>query len=278
MPIVVPEIHIQDRIASILSAYDDLIENNRKRIAILEEMARRLYREWFVHFRYPGHEGVPLVESPLGLIPQGWAVRTIGSLCDRVTDGAHLSPKSVDVGLPMASSKDMHAFGLNLSSARHIAPTDYAQLERQGCRPQKHDVLITKDGANYCKNVFVQMKDEGVVLLSSIAILRPRKEVSPFYLSESLKSRETKDRLKLRVSGAAIPRIILADFKQFPLVFPTTDLVSTWDKRVAPMITLCVNLVDQISTLRRTRDLLLPRLMSGTLSVEDLAVAEAAVP
>ena len=67
-------------------------------------MARRLFREWFVHFRYPGHESVPLVESPLGRIPQGWDVRTIGSLCDRVTDGAHLSPKSVDAGLPMASS------------------------------------------------------------------------------------------------------------------------------------------------------------------------------
>ena len=122
------------------------------------------------------------------------------------------------------------------------------------------------------------MKDEGVVLLSSIAILRPRKDISPFYLSEYLKSREIKERLKLRVSGAAIPRIILADFKQFPLVFPTTDLLNSWSQRVAPMIALCVNLVDQIDVLRRTRDLLLPRLMSGTLSVDALATAEAAVP
>lgn len=138
-----------------------------------------------------------------------------------------------------------------------------------------YDVLITKDGANYCKNVFVQMKDEGVVLLSSIAILRPRNDVSPFYLSESLKSREIKERLKLRVSGAAIPRIIRADFKQFPLVFPTTALLNSWSQRVAPMIALCVNLVDQITILRRTRDLLLPRLLSGQI---DVGVAEESVP
>ena len=84
----IPPLPIQRRIASILSAYDDLIENNRKRIAILEDMARRLYREWFVHFRYPGHESVPLVDSPLGRIPQGWEWSTIGAVCRRVSSGA----------------------------------------------------------------------------------------------------------------------------------------------------------------------------------------------
>lgn len=66
------DLPIQRRIASILSTYDDLIENNQRRIKILEEMARSLYREWFVNFRYPGHEKVPLVDSPLGPIPKGW--------------------------------------------------------------------------------------------------------------------------------------------------------------------------------------------------------------
>ena len=66
---------MQRRIAGILSAYDDLIENNQRRIKILEEMARSLYREWFVNFRFPGHEKVPLVDSPLGTIPKGWEVK-----------------------------------------------------------------------------------------------------------------------------------------------------------------------------------------------------------
>ena len=68
----VPPLPTQRKIASILSAYDDLIENNTRRIAILEEMAQAIYREWFVNFRFPGHENVKLVDSPLGQIPEGW--------------------------------------------------------------------------------------------------------------------------------------------------------------------------------------------------------------
>ena len=67
-----PPLPTQRKIASILSAYDDLIENNTRRIAILEEMAQAIYREWFVNFRFPGHENVKLVDSPLGQIPEGW--------------------------------------------------------------------------------------------------------------------------------------------------------------------------------------------------------------
>ena len=78
----VPKLPIQRRIASILSAYDELIENNQRRIRILEDMARSLYREWFVHFRYPGHESVPLVESPLGQIPQGWTVKKLSDIAE----------------------------------------------------------------------------------------------------------------------------------------------------------------------------------------------------
>ena len=73
-----PPLPDQRRIASILSAYDDLIENNTRRIAILEEMARRIYEEWFVRFRFPGHEGVRMVESELGLVPEGWELTSRG--------------------------------------------------------------------------------------------------------------------------------------------------------------------------------------------------------
>jgi type I restriction enzyme, S subunit len=79
-PIRLPPLPTQRKIAGILSAYDDLIENNTRRIAILEEMAQRLYQEWFVHFRYPGHEDVPLVDSELGPIPEGWEVKRLGEI------------------------------------------------------------------------------------------------------------------------------------------------------------------------------------------------------
>jgi type I restriction enzyme S subunit len=87
-----PPLPTQRKIAAILSAYDDLIENNTRRIAILEEMAQALYREWFVHFRFPGHESVRLVESELGPVPEGWEIKTISEICSRITSGG--TPKT----------------------------------------------------------------------------------------------------------------------------------------------------------------------------------------
>jgi type I restriction enzyme S subunit len=77
-----PTIDAQRKIAAILSAYDDLIENNNRRIELLEEMAQRIYREWFVDFRYPGHESLPLVESDLGAIPEGWEYQALDTAAD----------------------------------------------------------------------------------------------------------------------------------------------------------------------------------------------------
>jgi type I restriction enzyme S subunit len=82
IPLLLPSIHTQRKIISILSAYDDLIENNTRRIEILEEMARSLHREWFVNFRFPGHEQVKMVDSELGLIPEGWEVKPIGDVAE----------------------------------------------------------------------------------------------------------------------------------------------------------------------------------------------------
>ena len=89
-----PPLPTQRKIASILSAYDDLIENNTRRIAILEEMAQAIYREWFVNFRFPGHENVKLVDSPLGQIPEGWEVKPVSEVFE--TLGGGTPSKKVD--------------------------------------------------------------------------------------------------------------------------------------------------------------------------------------
>jgi len=83
----VPGLDQQDRIASILSAYDDLIQNNTRRIAILEDMARRIFEEWFVHFRAPGCQGLPMVESAIGPVPQGWEVKSVAELYNTSSGG-----------------------------------------------------------------------------------------------------------------------------------------------------------------------------------------------
>jgi type I restriction enzyme S subunit len=261
--IPLPQLSVQRRIASILSAYDELIENNLRRIRILEEMARRLYREWFVNFRFPGHENVRIVDSPLGPIPEDWEVATIDDVCERVTDGAHFSPKSVDHGLPMASAKDMQQWGLRLDTCRQISSEDFEILVRNGCRPKKNDVLVAKDGS-YLKHIFVMRDDLQVVLLSSVAILRPSSKIDPHLLAAILAEDSNRERLKGYVTGAALPRIILEDFKRFQIFVPPDSIQVGWSRIAKPVANLCWNLLDQNLNLRRARDLILPRLLSGT--------------
>jgi type I restriction enzyme, S subunit len=129
-------------------------------------------------------------------------------------------------------------------------------------------VLITKDGANYLKHIFVVSEEQQLVVLSSIAILRPNKRINPHLLTAILKSPENKDRLKNYVTGAAIPRIILQDFKQFQILLPSQEVQRAWAKATEPMTELCWRLIDLLANLRRTRDLLLPRLLSGQMNLE----------
>lgn len=256
----IPPIQVQRRIAGILSAYDELIENNQRRIKILEEMARSLYREWFVHFRFSGHDKVKMVPSPLGPIPQGWEVKPLQAVCTRITDGAHQSPPSVADGYPMASVKDMHDWGINVESCRRISEGDYQNLVRNNCKPLKNDVLIAKDGS-YLKHTFVVGEEQDLVILSSIAMLRPNSAIHPNFLSFTLRDPATKARMTGFVSGVAVPRIILKDFRNFQILVPPADIQVAWTKHVDPKVDLCRVLISQTQNLRRTRDLLLPRLL-----------------
>jgi len=262
MEINLPDLPTQCKIAGVLSAYDDLIENNLRRIRILEQMAQSLYHEWFVHFRFPGHQSTKMTDSPVGRIPHDWEVVSIEDVCERVTDGSHSSPKSVEQGMPMVSSKDMHSFGLNLETARHISRDDYDKLVRNGCQPKANDILIIKDGANYLKHIIVVEKDLDIVLLSSVAILTPSARISPHFFAALLNLSENKERLKNYVTGAAIPRIILKDFKRFQFILPSREVRDSWEHFGEASTRLCWDLIEKNRNLRRTRDLLLPKLIS----------------
>jgi len=267
-----PPLPTQQKIAAILSFYDDLIENNTRRIAILEEMAQSLYREWFVHFRFPGHKKKSMVESALGMIPEGWEVKSLSDVCLRITDGSHWSPQTVDIGYPMASVKDMHDWGFNIEGCRKIAKEDYNALIRNDCKPLRGDVLIAKDGS-YLKRIFVVEKELEVVILSSIAILRPNDKILSHILSLYLSEPSVKARLKSNVSGVAIPRIVLKDFAKFLLVLPPKNIQELFHEIAEPIISNCYRLIEKNLILRQTRDLLLPKLISGEVDVEGLEVA-----
>ncbi len=271
LPVLLPPHEEQHKIVSILSAYDDLIENNLRRIRILEEMAQLIYREWFIKFHFPGHEKVKMVDSPLGKIPEGWEILTLQEVCSLITDGSHWSPKADPDGVPMASVKDMHDWGFYIDKCKRIGRDDYEKLIKNNCQPQVGDVLIAKDGS-YLKHTFVVNETMELALLSSIAILRPNEKIIPQYLALYLKDEYVKARMSGYVSGVALPRIILNDFRRFSILMPPMEVQNQWHKHANHLISLIWCLLEKNRILRESRDLLLPKLISGQLDVSELDI------
>ncbi len=243
--VVVPPLPIQHRIASILSAYDDLIENNRKRIAILEEMARRLYREWFFHFRYPGHESVTFLDSPLGRIPQGWEPRRFGDVITLNYGKALKAEERMAGTIPVYGSSGVVGY-----HSESLVPGPGLIVGRKGNVGSLH----WSDGPFY-------PIDTVFYATSTIFPLR--------FLLYSMAG------MNFLNNDAAVPGLSRQQAYGLDVLVPDLGLLGQFCELAEPWGQLASNLARQSDVLRRTRDLLLPRLMSGQLSVE---AAEAAIP
>jgi type I restriction enzyme S subunit len=273
--IAYPKKDEQDAIVDVLKSFRAKIELNNQINSTLEQISQTLFKRWFIDFEFPDENGNPykssscrMVDSELGEIPDGWEVLPLRTVCSRITDGAHNSPKSVENGYPMASVKDMDDWGFELKSCRHISEADYKELVRNDCRPLAGDVLIAKDGS-YLKHIFVVEKDLDLVILSSIAILRVNEKMDSHLLASFLRSETTLARMERYVSGAVLQRIVLKDFKQFPILVPPQEIQRSWAQIVLPLIQRRWRNVDEIQTLTTLRDILLPKLMSGKIRVQN---------
>ncbi|RLB72740.1 MAG: restriction endonuclease subunit S [Deltaproteobacteria bacterium] len=155
-----------------------------------------------------------------------WPIKTLQDVCEKITDGAHNSPKSVGVGKPMTSVKDLTSFGVELKEARHISIDDFDKLVKQGCQPMVGDVLIAKDGNSALDTVCNVRKPLDAVLLSSVAILRPDpQKIDSDFLKYYFTSQDTINYLKSNfISGAAIPRVVLKDFKKAQIKLPPLEV------------------------------------------------------
>jgi type I restriction enzyme S subunit len=169
-----------------------------------------------------------------------WNEFTIGDLCTKVTDGSHFSPQEVSSGHPMFSVKDMVENGFDYSKVKRISKEDYMKLSKGDCKPRKDDILIAKDGS-YLKHVFVckEEKEEGI--LSSIAILRPDKnKIYPDYFKHLLRAPSVKGMMESFVSGSALPRIVLKDFKKMKLSIPDVPT----QRRIASILSAYDDLIE----------------------------------
>lgn len=263
--IQLPPLPIQRRIAGILSAYDELIENSQRRIKILESMARAIYREWFVHFRFPGYESVPRVPSPLGEIPKGWEVKKLGEISSYINRG--ITPQYAEEGDSVViNQKCIRDQRLNLKQGRRQSKA--IPSEKQVCFG---DVLVNSTGVGTLGRVAqVYETIENCTVDTHVTIVRAGHDADlDFFGCCLLSLQETFERLGIGATGQIeLGRAAIADID---LVMPPTDLQRQFGDSVRGMRSAAVAYGRQIQNLRRTRDLLLPRLLSGQIDVEDIA-------
>lgn len=259
--IPLPPREIQMRVAAVLAAYDELIENNLRRIEILEEMAQAVYREWFVNFRFPGHEHVGLVDSPLGPIPEGWEARKFGTIADEIKDG--VDPSTVDA--------DVRYVGLEHIPQESFTLTEWgsaADVSSRKWRFTSGDVLFGKLRPYFHK--VVEASFEGICSTDAI-VIRPANGFGDLALQVAF-SKEFVAHAVATSGGTDRPRAKWADLANFGVVVPDAATRALFSRSVRPMVDLAAKLARQNANLRTTRDLLLPKLVSGEIDVSDLDI------
>jgi type I restriction enzyme S subunit len=279
-----PPLGEQRRIAGILSAYDDLIENCERRIRVLDEMARALYREWFVLFRYPGHEKTPLVDSPLGQIPKGWDVKRLSELIEAHIGGGwgkespdkdHTQPAWVIRGTDIPAAR--------LGGVAGVPYRYHSSSNIRSRTLQPLDIVFEVSGGSKGQPV-------GRTLLMSAGILdalpgpcicasfckkvRPRAELfSPHALYLSfLEAYDSGEISTYQVQSTGISNFKWSEYiGSVSRAVPPAEIQARFDAVVGAWFDEVTNLGQRVANLRKTRDLLLPRLLSGQLAVEDAA-------
>ncbi len=237
----VPPLSVQRRIGGILSAYDELMENGQQRIRILEAMARALYREWFVHFRFPGHEKLPRVASPLGDIPQGWEAGRL--------DDVLVLQRGFDLPKAHRAEGTIPIFAATGVTGYHNEP----KVKAPG--------VVTGRSGTIGSVVYVQ---EDFWPLNTTLWVKDFRKAEPLYAYYVLASLD----LKQFNSGAAVPTLNRNDIHGIDSLIPPRPLQKRFEKIAGAMHAQIRRLKLQIENLRRTRDLLLPRLLSGQVPLE----------
>ena len=239
----VPPVQLQREVGRALKGLDDLIENNRRRIELLEETARLLYREWFVNFRYPGHEDVPLVDSELGRVPQGWKCSKIMDVA-AIDYGDQLPKNQMGIGV-------IPVYGAAKQIGRHDKANTLEPTLIMGCRGSCGEVSITDSPAFVTNNSFL-IKPKLCDRRQWLFLLLQDRGVGEF------------------ITGSAQPQITLANLAYLKIKEPPPELLDEFHRITSPLFELILNFHQQQIKIEEVRDLLLPRLVSGDLDISDL--------
>lgn len=255
--VTVPDLRTQRTIAATLSAYDDLIENNRRRIVLLEETARLLYREWFVHFRFPGHEHVKITDG----LPGGWERTQASSVMDVLSGGT-----------PRTATAMFWDGEIGFFTPKDATDTPYV------LRTEK---TITEEGLRACNSQLFPQETLFITARGTVGKLNLA--LAPMAMNQSCYGLRTKshfgqkflylalsaaiEQVRSRATGAVFDAIIVATFDRIPFIVPPEALTRSFESSITPMFDQIANLIQQNQKLAQARDLLLPRLMNGEIAL-----------
>ncbi len=259
LKVSIPSLPTQDRIVDILSAYDDLIENNRRRIQLLEQAARLLYKEWFVHLRFPGYERAKIIDG----VPEGWKKKTIAEVCETIGGGTPSTKVAEywggDITWVIPSDVTKNDCLALLDSERKI--TERGLRESSAQLVPANTILMTSRAS---VGFFALIDVEACTNQGFINII-PHVEEMRMYMLFNLMSRVAE--IRSNAKGTTYPEISKGRFRQMNIILPAESLVSEFGRLAGDFIQQVRCLKRKIVKLTQARDLLLPRLMNGEVEV-----------
>jgi len=252
-----PPLPTQQKIADILSAYDDLIENNIKRIELLEEQAQLIYEEWFVRMKFPNHENTK-IDAETGL-PEGWTNTTLAEI-------AKINANSISSSF----DEDIQYIDISSVSTKSIDHTTKYPIKEAPGRAKRivthGDIIWSCVRPNRKSYAVIWNPEDNIIASTGFAVISPI-DVPTSFLYQALGTEQFIAYLTNRATGAAYPAVKSIDFKEYDISLPPKPLINKFDAQTKSYLDVIWNLNQQNEKLKEARDILLPRLMMGIIEV-----------
>lgn len=270
MKLFVPDYINQIKIANILSNYDNLIENNNKRIKLLENMAEELYKEWFVRLRFPNYQNTKIVDG----IPDGWEELKIQDTCDVTSSKRIFLEEYTEKGIPFFRGKEITLKSKNqtIDDILYIKKERFKEIQNTFGSPREKDILLTAVGT--IGSVYSVKNSDGEFYFKdgNLIWLKNFKKESFYFLYYFLRSKPIQNKLSNIAIGSSQKALTIDAIKKVNLLIPRDEIVSKFNNLIDVLLKKIDTLEQKNQNLKETRDLLLPRLISGKLDIKDLHI------
>lgn len=270
--IKVPPKSYQKKVVELLSNIDEKITTNEKIVSNLEQLSQTFFKHWFIDFEFPNEQGQPykssggeIVESELGEIPKGWNIEKLSNVCE-VKDGTHDSPKQVENGHPLVTSKHLKNHEIDFSTTKLISEEDFIKVNKRSL-VETQDILISMIGT-VGRLYFVQEENINYAI-KNIGLIKSSQTDIAEYIYMYFKSPFMINHIKERMTGSTQQYISLTELRKIPVVLPKENILSRYLELIKPKFDMIFSLIQENQKLSKFRDTLLQKLLLGEIEIPD---------